>query len=405
MHFIKSLGGAALGLALALCAAGAPGKDVHLVRRMHRFEDELADTISFLLYKAPISPEAIIFVNQTTRGGEAGLPKLLKGVHMENYKDLVKRFREKKNRTKAGLLGRLEQLKEMQQESALHTRDRIFSRDTSQQAMGIHRRILTQYIDRVGRMQETQVGLFWRSLDKLKSMKGDDRNRLLEKYQEYMVWALRSLKEGVSFRRRMEGGAREFNNLIKRALMESGGPSLEKFKMERARFNLGGSILSPALFLQMAEESGRESEKIVRELSRALFVPQKILAARLKGRESLDMKEGVLDFIKASVGIKQAHYLREAIDGAHHMRSELICKFARGRSDREQVMRHIDHLQREDNTRMLETFEQADPAFFRDFLLYSGKMVKDYEKLLTLENTSEILKRELEREAGLPDPE
>lgn len=404
MRFARGLQRAVLGAIFAACAARteAERRSACVKRAGPKLEDDFADLISFLVYKAPISPEAVIFVGETTQASESKLPKMLRSVYTENYKDLTKRFRDKDSRSKDSLLERLEELRSMRRDRALRSRDAIFQRDSSKQAMEIQKGILAKYIERINRLGEGQVSLLWKYFDRLRRMKKEDRTQLFEKHQEYMMWALHGLKEGASFKRRMESSRRELNNLVKKMVMEGKGPSLEQFRIERAKFNLGGPVVSPSLFLQMAEESGKSGERVVRALARALLLPQKILASRLKGKASLDVKEGVLDFVKTALGLRQTYYLREEIDAARHLRSELICKFVKTKVNREAIVERIDRLQEEAGVQMLETLEQADPGFFKDFILYSRRMASDYERLLTLDNTSNLLKQELEKEAGLP---
>lgn len=367
-----------------------------------RREDDVADVASFLVYKAAVSPPALLFLSETNGLGESKVRGIVKSLIAEQTDAFYALFKSKKNRSKKKLLALLEDSASVSRGKGFRKRDALFAKDKSRQAIGLHKRAVGMYAKKVGGLSDNEMLLLWKYADEFRGMKRASRAEIDASFKELIARVQKSLAEGVNVRKRLESGEREFNLKFKKVLLKITDAEMGSRRVEKARFNLAGAIVSPNLLLQMAEGiDDPDKEKFLKEVVRALFLPVLMLRDKLKDKKELDVKEGVLEFIRACIGLRKGHFLREKIDAAHQKRSEVICKFTRKARDREEVLKRIDEVQDENNFEMMRALEGVDPSFFSKFLIANNDLVKDYEALLISDRRNKEAKERVEKAVGI----
>ncbi|KAI5192143.1 hypothetical protein NEMIN01_1836 [Nematocida minor] len=229
--------------------------------------------------------------------------------------------------------------------------------------------------------------------------------KAVEKEKDGSIWitygnvidkALRAMRENTSVKNSLDITIKEFNTKISQILLNKETNRID-FNMEKARFNLGGTIYSPGLLEQIAGKlDDSDKDVFVEKLVRALISPVLSLKAKVSGYTPENIKEETIKYIKSVTGVIEVYSLKKEIDEAQDMRSQSICRRTQRIADKKPISHKIDEVQMKNTQRMLRVLQEADPALFKDFITMDTNIAKKYVEYIRTGGGDKKLKQEIE---------
>lgn len=365
---------------------GSSGAEKGLVDQLNRKEcrevSEITPILSALFYKSVISPESLLFLSSTAGVKDKKIKKALAKTINEQSKEISKNIECLAKKNKNELIAMIKKLNGIERSESkgikglLKLRSELYKSDKSDQVLLIHGKMVDNLIRKVSLLTDADYELLLSLLRRLSSR----YRALTEKFIGSFLSLKKKIEPSVNVKTKLENAERDFNTEVEKELREKVS-NRYRSALERARFNLGGSIVSPNLMLQMAGGiDGKEA--FVKALARGVFNPVLLLKGKLQGRSDSEVKEGVLEFIDECLGKLSKYPLREEIETGFVKRSELMERFTRSMRDKKEVTKVIEEAQDRGTREMLEVLRGEDPKFFKKFLIVDDEVIKRYKKIL-----------------------
>ncbi|KAI5180262.1 hypothetical protein NEOKW01_0591 [Nematocida sp. AWRm80] len=357
-------------------------------------EDEIAATAGFVVFNSALTWDPLMFLAFTENISSKSLMKTITKLVDKNIASLKDAVDKKDFITEIDTI------------LAAHSnpygpdnklKSDLFKKDSSLQAMKMYSNDILKERTHISKdYQAGSVILLKEYIKKLANLSKEDQARIWKEYKSVIDTTLNAMKQGKSVVIAMKASIREFNLLIKKTLTNIGVPAKE-FAIEKARLNLGGSIYSPGLLVQIVSDITDPDKKVfLRSLVSALLSPVEALKNRVSGKSLEEVKSEIIQFIKASNGTSAVHSLKSLIDTAYNLRSESICRRTKNLSNAKTISQEIDLVQGKNTARMLSVLQSADPSLFKDFITLDHTTAKTYIAMVENGGNDQLQKQSIE---------
>lgn len=375
-----------LGVILGTCNAA----------EMHKKEEKIADHAAFIVFSAPIVLDNLVFLSHLQGISEATLRKTVREVADESTKKL-KQVIKKENAEFAEEIDTY--LRDLSKEynRYLPKRNKLFEKDLSTQTADAQKVQVTKTREKIQSYTPSTYSQLRKYIIKLLDTKEQEKKDLWHKYTSIVTRAIKAMQRQEAVTSAMDAAKRDFSVEIKRILLNS-EVNIKSFYLERARLNLGGAIYTPGLLIQILSKIDTEDrDAFAKKLVSSLLQPVLLLKTKLSSLIPEEAKAEVIKFVQASIGTTHVYSLKEMVDSAYNLRSDSICRITKRNPKKKEIIQRIDKIQTENSSRMLETFQSAPAALFRDFIILDTHLAEIYTELAVQGGTDERKKNMLSK--------
>lgn len=353
-------------------------------------EMEVADMAGFLVYSSPAVWNALVFISNTQKVKPATIVQKAKKLVGENNA-LLKEALAAKDELKNALVPLLARLAK-EYDKKTPEKNKLFHLDPSEQSVFLQKRELDRAAARLSTYSAGAQALLKKYLKTLLNLSAKESAGIWRRYQSVIEHTNTAMRSNISVRNKLSSLVREFNLEIEQLLHQSPNSSNE-FNLEKARFNLGGSIYTPGALVQISTViSQKPYDPFLKHLVQGILQPIQSLRSAVQRMTPEEIKAEVIRFIHASTGQLSMHPLKEEIDAAYHLRSESICKYTDKFPRPKERTLKIDQNQADKVRQMLTVLLHAPSPQFKDFLLLDQNMVSLYTDLV-LNNSGDVKRK------------
>jgi len=357
-------------------------------------EEDTADMAEFLVFLAPAAWNSVLYIAHTQNASVSSITKMGKAIEKENITEL-KNLMKSKNLREA-LLEHLDKLAK-ERDPSTPAKNRLFSMDTTEQAANMQKDAIEKAQNRIKTYSASSFVILKEYISALSGLSAKDQNGIWVKYKEVVNQTQRAMKGTESVKRKISALEREFSLHIQQLLTKRETPR-QDFLIERARFNLGGFLHSPGIFLQISQAFSENGKRdFLKKTVEGLLQPVFALQSLTKTLPPEQVKAEVLRFLEAASGEISSHVLKEKIEKAYQLRSESISMYTELFPQSKERTLKIDEVQTKNTKRMVEALKKAKPEMFKGFFVINKKVAALYTDLVLKSGVSEKNKREIKK--------
>lgn len=366
--------------------------------------EDVEYTAGYIVFNAPASWEAVIFLSHTQGlpvGSAVGLGRKLAREAAGIIKHKVKEDQEGGRKSIQNLL----RIYAKEYDKLTPEKNRFFDMDRTEQSHYLHKTAIQKVSQKVSAYTDEETEYLVRCMHRLLALDKKETKNIWGSYKQVLQQVDRAFRTNKSVLGALEEGAKEFSLALSHTLQRK-SPKRGPFHLEKARFNLGGSVFTPGLLLQIisgAQE--KEAEEYLHVLVPALLQPVLDLKRKVSGLSPADVKREVVRFVMASLGSLQVHTLKEQIDRAYNLRSDSICRYTNKKKKKEALTQLIDEIQTRNTRRMLDALQRTSPDAFKDFIQIDSSTARKYEAFIASGGRNKKVQQELHRLLGVPSSE
>ncbi|OAG31197.1 hypothetical protein NEDG_01610 [Nematocida displodere] len=344
------------------------------------FDKEIAQMAGFLVFEAPMVWNSLLFLAHTKNLSTNSMVAKGKKVVSENITTVSSIIKAKKD-----LSVRLDSfLTTLSKEHSKLTpeKNRVFELDTSEQASNMQKKQIEAAQKTLRTYSTGALSILKKNIKVLCLLNKTQKAKVWKKYGEVLDQMKYALKMRMSVKNRISAAAKEFDQTIIRLLTQT-QPDSEAFSIERARFNLGGSIYTPGLLLQITSSlQDKDKEQFIKTLVGSLLDPILLLKSRVASLSPEETKKEVVEFIQATQGTLNVYPMKEQIDTGYNHRSSSIYRYTENLPNKKEVANRIDEIQTHNTARMLSVLQAATSSMFANFVILDKTLESLYLALI-----------------------
>ncbi|KAI5190631.1 hypothetical protein NECID01_1072 [Nematocida sp. AWRm77] len=353
-------------------------------------EAKVADMAGFLVYSSPAVWDALVLISHTQSISPSSMVKTAQDLVKENTPEL-KKIIEKKERLSESLAGLLHRLSK-EYDKRTPKKNKLFQMDTSEQAIALQKKCLDNTAQKLSLYSTGEEVLLRQYLQVLLSLPKKESTQVWNKYKDVIYNTQAAMAKNIPVKSALFSLVKEFNLYIE-GLVNKTNTQMGSFNLEKARFNLGGSIYTPGALLQISTViSQKPYDPFLKQLVSSLLLPLQSLKASLQDASPEEVKSEIIRFIHASSGEISAYPLKSEIDKAYNLRSESICMYTKKFPHPKERTLKIDENQTERTQQMLEILQHAPSSQFKNFFLLDSNLTSLYTDLV-LNNSGDVKRK------------
>lgn len=366
-----------------------------------KMEAAMADLAIYTVFTAPVTWDALIFQTyvQKRKVNEAlELSKLAIGENISALTNILKNSNS--------FIRDLKRLLKKYERAHLESypyRNRLFKGTLeTYQTEQMQEKSIEKPILSLATLTNVQETFLKEKIEKLIKIITNNKNtNIWPTYKTVIEKAIKAAHENMPVSTSIKIAVKEFKTICSHILLNKLVNEYE-FKVEKAKFNLGGGVYSPGLLLEIAAKlKDADKDRFIQNLISSLIEPLLQIKNKVSAYKPADIKEEVIKYVNALTDSTQVYDLRKEISESQVLRSESICRRIDKLPTKEKLSERIDEVQIHNTNKMLKILQETSPESFKNFLVVDRQLMQKYIEYVKTGGGDEKLKSEIEAFFGL----
>ena len=268
---------------------------------------------------------------------------------------------------------------------ALQKRNKLFNEDASQISINLYKSNLEELKNLVGKLNNAELV----NILDIKDMKKKN-----QKYVKLVKALRRAIIETDNLTKAINRELREF---VYEFVSKASVPETKDFIDTKTLFNLGGTIIAPNIFIQMARDIFTvDRDKLIERAVKRILAPLSALELYIRYKSNVEKKEEIVKFMLACLEKRNSIFYDE-IDEAFKARSMILNLYFKNEdfSKSENMLEKIDKYQENFAEELKSKVVEMKEDVLANFFIVNDDVIKCYTDLIrngTKENQVKLMK-------------